>query len=79
MPLKLGRAFKREVEIHGAAYTVTLSPLGVRLVRKGFRKGVAISWRRLLQMAAGDASRGDPLVSGDTTPGSSPSNPPDHS
>jgi hypothetical protein len=55
MPLKLGRAFKREVEIHGVLYTVTVSPLGVRLVRKGFRKGVAISWRRLLQMAAGEA------------------------
>jgi hypothetical protein len=55
MPLKLGRALKREVDIHGAPYTVTVSPLGVRLVRKGFRKGVAVSWRRLLQMAAGEA------------------------
>jgi carboxyl-terminal processing protease len=53
MPLKLGRALKREVEIHGVPYTVTVSPLGVRLVRKGFRKGVAVSWRRLLQMAGG--------------------------
>jgi hypothetical protein len=79
MPLKLGRAFKREVEIHGAAYTVTLSPLGVRLVRKGFRKGVAISWRRLLQMAAGDVGGGDPLVSGDTAPGSGGLLGPDHS
>jgi hypothetical protein len=61
MPLKLGRALKREVEIHGAPYTVTVSPLGVRLVRKGFRKGVAVSWRRLLQMAAGEAGPpGDP-------------------
>ena len=53
MPLKLGRALKREVEIHGAPYTVTVSPLGVRLLRKGFRKGVAVSWRRLLRLAAG--------------------------
>lgn len=60
MPLRLERAFKREVDIHGAAYTVTLSPLGVRLVRKGFRKGVAVSWRRLLALAAGDAG-GDVL------------------
>jgi hypothetical protein len=59
MPLKLGRALKREVEIHGAPYTVTLSPLGVRLVRKGFRKGVAISWRRLLQFAAGEGAGAD--------------------
>jgi hypothetical protein len=54
MPLKLGRALKREIEIHGAPYTLTVSPLGVRLVRKGFRKGVAVSWRRLLLLAAGE-------------------------
>ncbi len=58
MPIKLGRALKREVEIHGAPYTVTVSPLGVRLVRKGFRKGVAVSWRRLLQLVAGDQGSG---------------------
>jgi hypothetical protein len=55
MPLKFGRALKREVEIDGAPYTVTVSPLGVRLVRKGFRKGVAISWRRLLALAGSGA------------------------
>jgi hypothetical protein len=62
MPIKLGRALKREVEIHGAPYTVTVSPLGVRLVRKGFRKGVAVSWRRLLQLTVGDqgSGTGDP-------------------
>ena len=73
MPLKLGRALKREVEIHGAPYTVTLSPLGVRLVRKGFRKGVAISWRRLLQMAAGEpdaAERGPDARGGTEVPDS---------
>lgn len=78
MPLKLGRALKREVEIHGAPYTVTLSPLGVRLVRKGFRKGVAISWRRLLHMAAGDAA-GGPFVSDDTAPVPPAAPEPDHS
>jgi hypothetical protein len=36
-----------------------LSPLGVRLVRKGFRKGVAVSWRRLLQLAAGEPGADD--------------------
>jgi hypothetical protein len=56
VPLRLERALKREIDLGGVAYTVTLSPLGVRLVRKGFRKGVAVSWRRLLALAAGDAS-----------------------
>lgn len=54
MPLRLERALKREIDVHGVAYTVTFSPLGVRLVRKGFRKGVAVSWRRLLALAAGE-------------------------
>ena len=68
MPLKLGRALKREVDIHGAPYTVTVSPLGVRLVRKGFRKGVAVSWRRLLQMAAGEAGPPDGAVPDEPDP-----------
>ncbi len=62
MPLKHGRALKREVEIGGAPYTVTVSPLGVRLVRKGFRKGVAVSWRRLLALAVGGQGAGEDEV-----------------
>lgn len=57
MALPLERTLKREVVIDGAPYTVTLSPLGVKLVRKGFRKGRAVSWRALLAQA-GDASDG---------------------
>jgi hypothetical protein len=57
MPLPLDKDLKREVTIGGVPYTVTLSPLGVKLVRKGHRKGRAVSWRRLLeQLDAGDAS-----------------------
>ncbi len=48
MALPLERTLKREVVIDGTPYTVTLSPLGVKLVRKGFRKGRATSWRALL-------------------------------
>lgn len=54
MPLPLDKPLKREVPIDGAPYTVTVSPLGVRLVRKGFRKGHAVSWRRLLALASGE-------------------------
>jgi hypothetical protein len=52
MALPLERTLKREVVIDGAPYTVTVSPLGVKLVRKGFRKGRAVSWRALLAQAA---------------------------
>ena len=54
MALPLERTLKREVVIDGAPYTVTLSPLGVKLVRKGFRKGRATSWRALLATSSED-------------------------
>ena len=76
MPLPLDTTLKREVVIGGAPYTVTLSALGVKLVRKGFRKGRAISWRALLAAseaagepagpgdAAADDTAGEPLAGG---------------
>lgn len=67
MPLRLERVLKREIDVQGVAYTVTFSPLGVRLVRKGFRKGVAVSWRRLLALA---------LESGNGEPGTGSGEPP---
>ena len=69
MALPLERTLKREVVIDGAPYTVTLSPLGVKLVRKGFRKGRATSWRALLAASPPDeGTAGD-----DTDPPSSDS------
>jgi ribosomal protein S5 len=59
MALPLERTLKREVVIDGAPYTVTLSPLGVKLVRKGFRKGRAVSWRALLAQGVPDGDAGD--------------------
>ena len=47
MPLPLQTTVKREVVLDGETYTVVVSPLGVRLVAKGFRKGKALSWRAL--------------------------------
>jgi hypothetical protein len=47
MPTKLRKPIKREIEIEGETYTVTLSPEGLRLTRKGFRKGHAVSWKSL--------------------------------
>jgi hypothetical protein len=73
VPLPLVRALKREVALGGETYTVTLSPLGVRMVRKGFRKGVAVSWRRLLALAAGEAGEAGPAGPG---PGGEPLPPP---
>jgi hypothetical protein len=59
MTLPLERTLKREVVIDGTPYTVTLSPLGVKLVRKGFRKGRAVSWRALLAQTGPDDAPAD--------------------
>ena len=39
MATKLDKAIKRELEVEGKLYTVTISPAGVKVVEKGKRKG----------------------------------------
>ena len=48
MATKLDKTIKREIELDGNAYMVTISPEGVKLTQKGFRKGREVSWRELL-------------------------------
>jgi hypothetical protein len=55
MATKLDKTIKRELEIDGQPYTVTISPEGVKLTQKGFRKGSEITWRALLASASGGA------------------------
>ena len=47
MATKLDKTIKREIELDGQAYMVTISPEGVKLTQKGFRKGREMSWRSL--------------------------------
>lgn len=53
MATKLTKEIRREIEIDGEAFTVSISPTGVRLTKKRFRSGRALSWRALWQGAAG--------------------------
>ena len=53
MTTKLTTPLKREIEIDGEPYTLTIAPEGLRLVRKGRRKGQALEWRALV---TGDAA-----------------------
>lgn len=53
MTTKLTTPLKRELEIDGEPYTLTIAPEGLRLVRKGRRKGHALEWRALV---TGDAA-----------------------
>ena len=48
MTTKLEKELKREIAIDGEPYTVTISPVGVKLSAKGKRKGQELSWRELL-------------------------------
>jgi len=53
MATKLDKALRREVGIDGEAYMLTLSPEGLKLVRKGKRKGLELTWKALV---SGDAA-----------------------
>lgn len=48
----LDHVIKRELKIRRELYTVSMSPDGVKITRKGRRKGHEISWESLL---SGDA------------------------
>ena len=47
MATKLDKTIRREIEIDGEPYTVAISPNGLRLTKKRFRSGMALSWKRL--------------------------------
>ena len=48
MTTKLERPLKREVEVNGKSYTLTVSPEGLKLVEKGRRKGQELLWTELV-------------------------------
>ena len=52
MAAKLDKLIKRELELDGKLYTVSISPEGVKITPKGARKGPELTWRTLL---GGDA------------------------
>jgi len=48
MTTKLDGPLKREIEVDGRLYTLTVTPEGLRLVPKGRRKGLELAWQALL-------------------------------
>ena len=62
MTTKLEKDLKREIVINGEPYTVTLSPLGVKLTQKGKRKGVELAWKDLVSGQAGQSAALDASV-----------------
>jgi hypothetical protein len=48
MTTNLTSAFKRELDVNGEKYTLTVSPEGFKLVQKGKRKGIELNWANLV-------------------------------
>jgi hypothetical protein len=48
MATKLDKNLKREIEIEGKPYMLTISPEGLKLVPKGKRNGLELAWRALV-------------------------------
>ena len=53
MPTKLDRPLKRELDIEGEPHVVTLTAEGLKVTRKGRRKGHELLWKDLV---SGDAA-----------------------
>jgi hypothetical protein len=56
MATKLEKALKRELEIEGKAYMLTIAPDGLKLVEKGHRKGLELTWQAIVSGDAGLAA-----------------------
>lgn len=66
MATKLNKQLKREIEVDGKPYMITLSPEGVKLTEKGKRLGREHTWKALIGgegggSAAGGAGFGSPV------------------
>ena len=53
MATKLDKPLKREIEVAGKPYMLTIAPEGLKLVPKGKRNGLEIAWKDLV---SGDAA-----------------------
>lgn len=52
MTTKLRNPFRRELDLNGEKYTLTVSPEGFKLAQKGKRKGIERTWASIV---GGDA------------------------
>lgn len=57
MSTKLDKTIKREIAINGEAYTITITPAGVKVTRKGFRLGLDYTWVQLSDGRFGNIPR----------------------
>jgi hypothetical protein len=60
MTTKLEKELKREIDVDGKHFTVTLSPSGLKIAEKGHRKGHELTWK---QIVSGEAALTQELAS----------------
>ena len=53
MATKLDKSIKRELGHGDKTYTITIAPEGIKVVEKGKRNGIELSWATII---SGDAS-----------------------
>jgi len=53
MTTRLDNALRREISANGKPFVVTLTPMGIKIVAKGRRKGIELTWDALV---GGDAA-----------------------
>ena len=58
MATKLDKAIKRELVQGDKTYTVTIAPDGIKVVEKGRRNGIEMSWASII---SGDAALNEDL------------------
>ena len=68
MTTKLQQPFKRELDLNGQKYTITVTPEGFKLVLKGKRKGIELTWASII---GGDAALASALNAATLGAGSS--------
>ncbi len=71
MTTKLEKELKREIEVEGKHYTVTISPAGLKVAEKGHRKGHELTWKQVLSGDPTLASELAKSVEQVSTPGTS--------
>lgn len=49
MATKLDKQLKREIDVNGVAYMVTLAPEGLKVVQKGRRNGQELTWEQIVR------------------------------
>ena len=73
MTTKLEKELKREIDVDGKHYTVTISPAGLKIAEKGHRKGHELTWKQVLssdQELSNNLAKSPDQPSGESSSGS---------